>query len=160
MFSEPKNEVLDKKILKKIFLYAINTLLISFRTQIISVWRWWEECIPVPTLQTDEKYKPYCTSAAHGSVAHFRKLHCSRLFQVDKYTKFKKEDTLTSVSDVNDPLVKVTIAEKFRMQENNSRINIYKSVRKMKKIAYKKIIRFTTGLSIVSISAQVYKSLN
>ena len=98
------------------------------------MWRWWKEYNPVPTLQADEHCKPHCTSAAHGSIAQLSKLHHSRPFQVDKYAKFKKEDTFTSVSDVTDPRVEVTIAEKIRMGENNSRINIYKSVRNMHKI--------------------------
>ena len=60
----------------------------------------------------------------------------------------KKEITFTSESNVTNPWVKVIIAEKIRMGENNSRINIYKSVVNMQKIQ-------ETTLCII-ISAQNY----
>ena len=115
-------------------MYVINTLERTFWIQITSVWRWWKEYNPVPTLQTDESCKPHCTFAVYGSIAQLRKRHRSRPFQVDKYARSKKEDTFTSVSHVTDLRVKVNIAEKIRMGENNNRINIYKSVRSLQKI--------------------------
>ena len=53
---------------------------------------------------------------------------------MEKFARSKKEDTFNSVSDVTDPRLEVTIAEKIRMREKKKRINIYKSVSNMQEI--------------------------
>ena len=55
-----------------------------------------------------------------------RKLPRLRHFQDDEYARFKKRDTITSLSDITESWLNVTFSENFKIQANNSRINIYK----------------------------------
>ena len=60
----------------------------------------------VPTLRN---------STVHGSITQLRKLPRSKPFQEDEYVSFKKEDTITSLSEITYAWVKATLVKKISM---------------------------------------------
>ena len=67
------------------------------------------------TVQTLRKYgncEPQGISKFHGSITQPRKLPRSRLFQEDEYVTFKKEDTVTSLTENTKSWVKATSVKK------------------------------------------------
>ena len=61
---------------------------------------------PVPTLQKGGNCEPHGSSTVQGSIIQ------TRFFQEDEYVTFKKEDTVTSLSEITKTFVKPTLVKK------------------------------------------------
>ena len=100
VFYQLKNEVFGRRVSekKKIFLYVINTLQISFWTKIMSVWLWWKYYKPVPTLHTDEILNITAllqfTELLHNSenfiaqdLSRWKIMQCSKRMQLHEFKR-------------------------------------------------------------------------
>ena len=144
MFSLPKNEDCKQKSLKFINRTNCDSLknifvcykhfkdkFLNINDERVTLLR---KDNPVPTLRTDGSCEPHCSSAVLESITQPRKLLRSIPFQDDEYARFKKEDTITCLSDITEPWLNVTFGESFKMETNNSRTNIYKIDKNMHEI--------------------------